>query len=213
MKQYISTENFSKYFNFKNLNLYEINSTFKKYIKYINDNILENSIDYYLLTTLTSYNDSKFISDNKIHIYNDIDIITLLSYDISIVNSNGTREIESCSLTNSLYSVRENIVHNKSYEYTKRYAAYILFDVIKYISKKLDINFIIIDSPFSKGKKIVYIENNITKNIITILRNNNNINEWDEDEFEECAIIIYKYFLEYYKINYKQQNGIIEIRN
>lgn len=202
MDKYIYKDELNNTFNINNI--LDKNYYVENYIKYILNLYKKFSIEYYLWMLFSSCNDSKYFFENNMHMLEN-NKLPYLIYKISLYYDNNAKKyvFESGKIGN-IYnqSISDCIEFNKNYSYTRYYPTYSLKNIIGVIGQKLNIKYVIVDSPCDKNKKVIYIENTVNGQILLFLRNSNNLNEWDIGEYEFAAISIYNYFLDYYKANY-----------
>lgn len=177
------------------------NDLIKQYINNVCSKNDKYSLSYVLNILCISYNDAEFISDNKLHICNE-NSKPILYYESEIDTEHN---IDIYLKSNWVNRYIDFYKLNDDFIYYKRYPIFTFNEVIQYISKCCNINYVICDSPCSTEKKVVYIENTQNDKILKFIRNDNNTtNEWSYLRYNEMAIAIYKYFITYFKLNYNK---------
>lgn len=152
------------------------------------------NIYIYLSNYICSFSVAKYIYDEDINIKTYNNIINMYYYNNKKTNKCFV-EYKKYNNLETLEKIKE--YNNKLYSLDVIYPAYRLDEIINSICTKYELSYKFVESPCDNSKIVIYIINRKTEEIISILRNNENINEFSNNE--DIAKCLLKYVLSYEK--------------
>lgn len=165
--------------------------------KLLNFKIKYDSVEMVLKNIICSFNDANTLYNIHKSLWNETYIRPYYFYRKLLYKSSDNIMIEDNDYWGFKFSYSELEYKNLCYKSKMYYIpAYTLYYILNVMQNKLHLSYKIAKSPCDETKIIIYIVDNKTEKIITFLRNNDGMNEFNSTDYKNIAYTIYNYFFQ-----------------